>query len=325
LPGFDLLDRFVKPFKKSVEPLMRKRSEEEIVGAINDRIPLEDEPTIPEDADKNAKREDDFRRLLRRLDHQVEALGVSTDEMLRYYDRPLNAIILLRTLEKHKKKASLEIRDRLIGLGFVLLHNNVWVLPPSRTPQDLRSQEDIKVWVRNRLTKALRKDYQYVMPFVAVVDMRKVIAERHRVVKQPEARTIFTVMDRKDLLPATYIFSYLKKKGFSLEEMIRSGDLIFLASAFADPETLEALKQSQAYATSRIQRLMNTDGISLSYIADLHEKELGSALDGIVQHPVDVASRLAIEARYWERFLDGTLATQTSGAQSAPTKDEGAG
>lgn len=317
MPGFDLFDRFVKPFKKSVEPLMRRRSEDEIIAAVNERIPIRDEPESPPDADRATKKEDDIRRLLRRLQHQVEATGVSTDEMLRYYDRPLNAIILLRFMEKYKKKTSLEIRDRLIVLGFVLLQSNVWVLPPSRTPQDLKTQEDIRVWVRSKLTKALRKDYQYVMPLVAVVDMRKVIAERHRVVKQPEGRTIFTIMERKDLLPASYVYSYMKKKGFSLEGMIRSGDLIFLASSFADPETLEALKQSQAYATSRVQKLMNTNGISLSYIADLHEKELGGALDGIVEHPVDLARRLTIEAQYWERFLDGTPQERGGGSQTA--------
>jgi len=317
LPGFDLFDRFVKPFKKSVEPLMRRRSEEEIIAAVNERIPVQEEPEAPAEADKAAKREDEFRRVIRRLEHQFEAMGVTTDEMLRYYDKPLNAIILLRFMEKYKKKTSLEIRDRLIGLGFVFLQSNVWVLPPSRTPPDLKTQEDIKLWVRSKLTKALRKDYQYVMPFVAVVDMRKVVAERHRVVKQPEGRTIFSIMNRKDLLPASYVYSYMKKKGFSLEGMIRSGDLIFLASAFADPETINALKQSQAYATSRIQKLMNTDGVSLSFIADLHEKELGGALDGIVKHPVDVARRLTVEARYWERFLEGAPQERGTETQKA--------
>lgn len=323
MPGFDLFDRFVKPFKKSVEPLMRKRSEDEIIAAVNDRIPGADGPELPPDADRAAKREDEYRRVVKRLEHQFEAVGTTTDEMLRYYDKPLNAIMLLRSLERHKKKNSMEIRDRLIALGFVALQSNVWVLPPSKTPQDLMTQEDIKSWVRSRLTKALRKDYQYVMPFVAVVDMRKVVAERHRVVKQREGRTIFSVVGRKDLLPASYVYSYMKKKGFSLEGMIRGGDLIFLASAFADPETMEALKQSEAYATSRIRKLMNTDGVTLSYIADLHEKELGGALDGIVPHPVDVARRLAIEAQYWERFLDRTPAVSAGGeAQSVLPKTE---
>ena len=306
MPGFDFFDKIVKPFKKGVEPLMRRRSEDELVAAINERIPLQGEELLPPDAEKAQKRENEFKRLQRRLEYQFERTGVSTDEMLRYYDKPLYAVILLKYLEKYKKKTTQELKERLVAMGFALLQNNVWVLPPSRTPQGLNSQEDIKAWMRSGLTKALRKDYQYVMPFVAVVDMRKVVSERYRVVKPREGRTIFSIIDRKDLLPASYVYSYIKRKGFSLEGMIRGGDLIFLASAFADPETLEALKESQAYATSRIQKLMNTDGISLSYIADLHENELGGALEGNVKHPVDVARRLAIEAQYWERFLEGT-------------------
>ena len=131
-------------------------------------------------------------------------------------------------------------------------------------------------------------------------------------------RTIFSVIDQKDLLPASYVYSYMKKRGFSLEGFIRSGDLVFLASAFAEAETLQALKQSYAYATSRIQHLMNTDGISLSYVADLHERELGGALEGIVAHPVEVARRLSIEAQYWERFLDGTAEDQGAPGPAAP-------
>lgn len=302
---FDLLDKFVKPFKRSVEPLMRKRSEDEVIAAVIDRIPVEEEPVVPDDADRSTKREDEFRRLVRRLEPQFAATGITTDEMLRYYDKPLNAIMLLKFLEKYKKKGSLAIRDRLINLGFVFLQNNVWVLPPARTPQDLKTQEDLKVWVRSTLTKALRKDYQYVMPFVALVDMKKVIAEKHRVVKQPEAKTIFTILQRKELLPASYIYGYMKRKGFSLEGMIRGGDLVFLASAFAGPEAMESLIEKKEEVTRRVRRLMDAEGLSLSYIADLHEKELGGALEGVLPHSLDVARRLGLEAQYWERFLDG--------------------
>ena len=187
MPGIDLFGRFAKPFRKTVGPLMRRPSEEDLIAAVVERIPMGGEPVIPPDADSGAKKEDEFRRLVRRLEHQLSASGVTTDEMLRHYDKPLNAVLVLRHLEKYKRKPSLEIRDRLAAAGFALVQDNVWVLPPSRTPAGLNTQEDIKMWVRSKLTKSLRKDYQYVIPFVAVVDLRKVTAERYRVVKRPEA------------------------------------------------------------------------------------------------------------------------------------------
>ncbi len=315
---FDLLDKFVKPFKKSVEPLMRRRSEEEIIAAIIDRIPVEDELPVPEDADKSTKREDEIRRLLRRLGPQFAETGITNDEMLRYYDRPLYALMLLRFMEKYKKKTSLVIRDRLIRLGFIFLQNNVWVLPPARTPQDLKTQEDLKIWVRNTLTKALRKDYQYVLPFVALVDLKKVVAERHRVVRQPDGRTIFSILEMRELLPASYVFSYMKRKGFSLDGMIRGGDLVFLTSGFADLETMQALTKNKEAVTQRVRRLMNAEGLSLSYLADLHEKELGGALQGAVPHPMEVARRLGVEAQYWERFLEGEAEGRAVGRSSEP-------
>ncbi len=329
-----LFDRFVKPFKKSVEPfvepLIRKRSEEELIAAVNERIPVMEEPPTPEDADKAAKKEDEYERLVRRLEPQLEVLGITTEEMLRYYDKPLYAMVVLKFAERFKKKPSEIIRDRLIDLGFIYLQNNLWVLPPLKTPQELRAQEDVKAWVRQNVTKSLRKDHQFVMPFIAMVDLKKTVSERHRVVKQPMGRTVFSMMDRKEILPSSYIYSFMKRKGFSLEGLIRSGDVEFLARAFADPETLEGLRENKGQVTRQIQKLMNTDGISLSYIADLHERELASALKGAVPHPVEVAQRLGLEAQYWERFLEGDTSTpgprktpETQARRTAPTEKQG--
>jgi len=310
LARFDFLGRVVSPFRKSVGPLIKKRTEDEMIAAVIERIPVAEEPLLQDDADKSMKKEDDFRRLLRRLEVQLEDSGITTDEMLRHYDRPLNAIVLLKFAEKFKKKPSDAIRSRLVNLGFLYLQNNVWVLPPSRTPQVLKTQEDLKLWTRQTLTKSLTKDYQFVMPFVALVDLRKVVAEKHRVVKQPMGRTIFSIMDRKDLLPPSFIYEYMKRRGFSLGDMIRGGDIVFLASAFADPETMDALREKKVEVNRQIRKLMGTDGLSLGYIADLHENELASALKGFVQHPSEIAQRLGLEAQYWQRFIEGESEAQ---------------
>jgi hypothetical protein len=320
LARFDFLGRVVSPFRKGVGPLIKKRTEDEIMAAVIERIPVEEEPLLPEDADKSMKREDEIRRLLTRLEPLFKDSGITTDEMLRNYGRPLNAIVLLKFAERFKKKPSDTIKSRLVNLGFLHLQNNVWVLPPSRTPQDLKTQEDIKLWTRQTLTKSLTKDYQFVMPFVALVDLRKVVAEKHRVVKLPMGRTIFSIMDRKDLLPPSFIYDYMKRRGFSLEDMIRGSDIVFLASAFADPETLDVLREKKVEVNRQIRKLMGTDGLSLSYIADLHEKELASALKGFVQHPAEVAQRLGLEAQYWQRFIERESEAPGTKKPTTPTE-----
>jgi hypothetical protein len=144
------------------------------------------------------------------------------------------------------------------------------------------------------------------MPFVALVDLRLAVAERFRVVKQPQARTIFSAFEVEELLPPGFIYGYMKQKGFSLEGMIRGGDPVFLASAFADLETMAGIRKNQYEVSRRLKRVMNVDRLSLNYMATLHENELGGALEGLVPRPLEAATGLGIEARYWERFLGGT-------------------
>jgi hypothetical protein len=299
-----VLDRLSKPFRKGTGS--PKPIEEEIISAVIERVPVVGEPVTFEEQEQPAKVEDDYVKLVRRLKPQLEAMGVTKEELIRNYDRPLYALFLLRFLEEYKKMPSQVIRDRLVGLGFRMLQNDVWVFPPSLTPQDLKTQADLKAWVRRTLTKSLRKNHQYVMPFIALVDLKLAVAERFRVVKQPQGRTVFSLFEVEDLLPSRYIYGYMKQRGFSLEGMIRGGDPVFLASAFGDSETIAGIRKNQYEVIRRLRRVMNVDRLSLSYMATLHENELGGALEGLVPHPLEVATGLAVEARYWERFLDGT-------------------
>jgi hypothetical protein len=299
-----VLDRIAKPFKKGTGS--SRPNEGEIISAVIERIPVVGEPVSFEELDKPAKVEDEYVKLVRRLKPQLEAMGITKEELIRNYDMPLYALVLLRFLEEYKKKPSQAIGDRLAALGFRLLQNDVWVLAPSLTPQDLKTQADLKAWVRKALTRSLRKNYQYVMPFVALVDLRLAVAERFRVVKQPQGRTIFSVFEVEELLPARYIYGYMKQRGFSLEGMIRGGDPVFLASAFGDSVTTSGIRKNQYELSRRLKRVMNVERLSLSYMSTLHENELGAALEGLVPRPLEVATGLGIEARYWERFLDGT-------------------
>jgi hypothetical protein len=298
-----VFDRIAKPFRKGIGS--PKPDEEEIISAVIERIPVVGEP-INFEEEQPAKGEDEYVKLVRRLKLQLDAMGITKEELIRNHDGPLYAIVLLRFLEEYKKKPSQAIRDRLVGLGFRMLQNDVWVLPPSRTPQDLKTQDDLKAWVRRNLTKSLRKNYQYVMPFLALVDLKLAVAERFRVVRQPLGRTMFSVFEVEDLVPGRYVYGYMKQKGFTLEGMIRGGDPVFLARAFTDSETMAAIKKSQYELIRRLRRVMNVDRLSLSYVATLHENELGGALEGLVPHPLEVATGLGVEARYWERFLEGT-------------------
>jgi hypothetical protein len=107
-----VLDRISKPFRKGAES--QRLSEDEIISAVIERIPMVGEP-IDFGEEQPQKGEDEYVRLVRRLKPQLEAMGITKEELIRNYGGPLYALLLLRYFEEYRKKPSLAIRDRLLG------------------------------------------------------------------------------------------------------------------------------------------------------------------------------------------------------------------
>ena len=85
--------------------------------------------------------------------------------------------------------------ERINEIGFKLIQNDVWVLPPGRTPQTVESEQELKLWVYENLVKKVDRELQFVMPFVTVIDLKKTVAERRRVRKKYASNTIFNIME----------------------------------------------------------------------------------------------------------------------------------
>jgi hypothetical protein len=316
---FENFTSFIKPLKRTVTG---GRSEQEIIHAVIERIHVKDEdPEIP-----GANEEDLYSRLLRRIRMKVDEAQITTDDLLRSYDHPLEAILLFKFIERIKGKESTALKERLPQVGFKFLRNGLWILPPTRTPHNITNSDELKLWVYQNLIKPTRRDLQYVLPIVSVIDLKKTIGERRRVIKRPLSVTVFSMMDIEEIFPAKHIHNQLKKKGYSVEEIIRGGDIILLTSVFADESTMATILASKAELVQKMQAIMGTNALSLPYIAALNEVDLTTAFTGILPHPKDFAQRLVVEARYWQRFLDGEeTAEEAQQPQPPPAEEKTAG
>ncbi len=304
---FGIFSRTKSPAKKRREALDVRRFEEEIIAAVIDRIPVPDELEKDQEANSNGagNSEEDLRRLLRRLRPQIRRAGITSDEVIRSNEDPVNAILLLRSVERSDGKRSTALKERLIRIGFKYLQDEVWVLPPARTPQKLAGQDDIKLWAYLNITKPLRKATQFVLPFVALVDLKKVTAEKRGIRKLPLARTIFNILDLEDTVEASHIYAHIKKQNLGILDVISSGDLLFLASSFCDKSTMAALEDSYDALVQTIQEGTESGEVSLESMAKFDPAVLARLLQKIVSHPKDTAQRTIIEAQYWMRYLSG--------------------
>lgn len=280
--------------------------EDELIPAVIQRIEVSGEDQIaPSGA---VDQEQVYGRLMRRLDWQLRNSGITVEELIRTFPHEVKALILFKSYEKsRRKKATATFRDRLVDMGFKPIQPGVWILPPTKTPAGLDSQESLRLWFRQNMAKQVPREVDYVFPFVASVDLKRVVSERKGIRKLPTARTLFGVLLPEEVVPPSHLYGTLKARGMSLKEIILAGDLSFLSSAFAQKEDLDGVHSNELEVQRRLRHATGASTINLEDIANLGGETVSSAFDGFVAHPKDFAQRLIVEAQYWMRFFGGTV------------------
>ncbi|MDG6974521.1 MAG: hypothetical protein JRN27_00300 [Nitrososphaerota archaeon] len=300
-----LFDRMRGPLSKITSSTAFPK-DDELAQAVIQRIEVDGEdytaPPTYGDHELTCK------RLVRRLDWQLKNSGITVEELIKSYPGEVKALLLLKSYERSKsKKESVSLRDRLIAMGFKLIQSGVWILPPTKTLAGLDSQESLKLWFRQEMSKQVGKQVDYVFPFVALVDLKKTVSERRGIRKMPVARTLFAVLSLEEVVPYSHLYATMKSRGLSAKDIVLSGDVPFLASAFADGGDLEGIHLHDLEVGQNLRRLTGAASIDLEGLANLGPDTIAKALDGVVAHPKDFAQRLIVEAQYWMRFLGGTV------------------
>jgi hypothetical protein len=256
-----------------------------------------------------ADSEQTFRRLMQRLQWQLKNSGITVEELVRTNPGEVRSILLLKSYEatKKKRKPGVTFRDRLLEIGFKPIQPGVWILPPSKTPPGLNSQDALKVWFRQQMVKPVSKSLDYVFPFIASLNLKETVSERRGIRKMPTARTLFSVLSVEEVAPPSHVYATMKARGLGVREVILAGDIPFLSSAFADGEDLDGVRANELEIGARLRHATGASSINLEDIANLGPEIIAKALAGYVAHPKDFAQRLIIEAQYWMRTLGGSV------------------
>lgn len=300
-----LFDRVRSPFGR-IGATDTSPREDAIIEAIIQRIEVEkeEEPDSPFEADG----EHVYRRLMKRLQWQLRNSGVTVEELVRTYPKEVRALLVFKSYERGKKnRESTAVRERLIELGFESIQPGLWVLPPTKTPPGLDSQEALRLWFRQQMARQLSRSVDYVFPFVASVDLKKVVSERRGIRKMPIARTLFGALSPEQVVPPSHLYAALRTRGMSVKEIILAGDICFLSSAFAERGDLDAVQVNEQEVGRRLKHATGSATVNLEDIANLGPDTIASALKGFVPHPRDFAQRMIVEAQYWMRMMGGTV------------------
>jgi len=304
----EFLERVRSRFEKLRESVGAANVEDDLVHTIIQRIDVDGEaPVGAEWPATTEDREEMYRRLLKRLEWQVKKSGIGVEEAVRAFPGEVRAVLLYKSYERFKSGDSNLLRERLIEMGWKNIQPNLWILPPNKTPTALAGQEDLKIWLRRELARPLGKEFDYSFPIVALVDIRKVTADKKGIRKMPVARTIFNVLEANEVVPARHIYETMKARGMGVREIITSGDITFLTSAFASPEELAAIQENETEIGAKLRSATGSQLMGLVDIANLAPEIIADALGSNVAHPSDMAQRLIVEAQFWMRYLGGTV------------------
>lgn len=305
------LGRFRERFEKLSESVTSSTKDDmDLILAAIQRIDIEGEqaPGVGEDGQpKEMDEEEIYQRTTRRLRWQLSRSGITSDELIRTFPGEVQAVLLYRSYDKFKGEESNLLRERFIEMGWRNIQPNLWVLPPNKTPGGSVNSSDLKVWVRKKLAKPFGRDFDYVFPVVAVIDMKKVTADKKGIRRMPTARTIYNVLEPDEVVPASHLYAVMKSRGFGVRDIILAGNIPFLASAFATPEELSTIQENEDAIVASLRQMTGSQSINLQDIANLGPDLLSDAFGSTLAHGKDLAQRLIVEAQFWMRYLGGSV------------------
>jgi hypothetical protein len=226
--------------------------------------------------------------------------GISLDEILRKYDKPVNVILMMKFNEKLKGKQSVMLKQRLEQLGFRHVQSGVRLLPPHETEAILESDRSLGDWIQEEIVKKLDTRLRYVLPFVALVDLRKDFSLR-RGPPEKRLRTIRDLLTVADL-PPELVLRRLDEKHLTIAKLVGLGDIGFLA-ARCDSSTQEDLELSKPDILRKLRKATGKENPDLVDIAHMDGQKLSAVLIGHVADESAVADAIIDEARFWDRQL----------------------
>jgi hypothetical protein len=323
------LGRFKERFERLSESVTASTEDDwDLILEVIQRIDLEGEeaPGAEPGIQAGTVEEDEvYHKLMRRLQWQLSRSGITADDVIRTFPGEVQAVLLYRSYDKFKGGESNLLREKFIEMGWKNIQPNLWVLPPNKTPGGSVSSADLKVWVRKKLAKPFGKDFDYVFPVVAVMDMKKMTADKKGIRKMPTARTIYNVLEPDEVVPAYHLYSVMKSRGFGLKDIILSGNIPFLTSAFATQDEIMAIQENEDAIVASLKQMTGSQSVNLQDIANLGADLVADAFGSTVVHGKDLAQRLIVEAQFWMRYMGGTVPApgpMPSTTAAAPTHKE---
>ncbi len=221
--------------------------------------------------------------------------GISVNKLIERYDKPLRGILFSYASqfvnENGRTKSTPFISNELKRYNAKYLGGNTTLIPPSKVPKFIKNRRDLEKWFE---TDILKGRYCKVI-YLALIDIKNNTFWKTYLPykqKRPRFHSIGEVLDPEDIL------SEKELKAISISEMIRDGNIGWLAATILTPKELETIMNCQTIIENKLGnpslRLLSQDNMV---------KPLAEALAPYIGSADSVAKTIVDEARFWDSKL----------------------
>lgn len=270
----------------------RARKTEEIINTYERRIE-EKEKSIEKLTREQKKREKEKHRIIQSLKRS----GLSTDKLVERYDNPINAILISYVTQVEQTgtgyyKPCKFVQEELKRFNAKSLGGADFLIPPTKVPTWIKNRDDLESWFENEILKGRYCKLRYLILF----DLRKKSFWRSYVPYvqvKPWNYTIGEVLNVED------IFTEEQSIRIALDNIIREGDIVWLASRLLSGSELDKLHKNQPFIENKLGKP------SLRELADADIlNRLSPILADIgISNPDDVSKAIVDEAKFWHSRL----------------------
>ena len=270
----------------------RGRKNEEIIKVYERRI-LERDQSIATLRREQKKREKEKYRIIQSLKRS----GLSVDKLVERYGKPLNAILISYVTQvRPNKKRFYErykfVREELKKYNAKNLGGADALIPPAKVPEWIKNRSDLQSWFE----KEILKGRYCKLRFLILFDLRKRAFWNSYVPyeqKHPWNFTLGEVLSIEDLFTEEQI------NKIALSDVIRDGDIAWLASYLLSGNELEVIHKNQSLIE---HKLGNPSLREFSNDTILSELSIVLAEYGI-PNPDEVSKAIVDEAKFWSSRL----------------------
>ena len=267
-----------------------KKENGELIQLRNERISLNQK--IDQLEGEKETKEQEKKKFIDSLKRR----GISADKLIERYDKPLMAILISYASqhEKNNKGAYIKssfLRAELERFNSKYLGGTDALIPPAKVPTWIKDQNDLKKWFEEEILK----NRYCKIKFLTLIDLKKkTIWGKYLPYEQkkPKHFNIGEVLDIED------IFTEEQINKISISQIIRDGDIGWLASSILPEKELDNLLKNQKNIEKELGNLSLRELADDTKIAKIEE-----LLKPLISKPQEVAKAIVEEAKFWEQKL----------------------